>query len=71
MYFYYNGIQVIPIRQWEVGGDQGIVQFIDAINARTGRQMPGLPAKKIVASKIHVLKKQLNVYGDKKSKKLG
>nr|WP_306819583.1 hypothetical protein [Limosilactobacillus reuteri] len=55
MYFYYKGIQVIPTNQWEVDGDSGTVQFIDAINVRTGREMTGLPAKKIVVSKIHVL----------------
>lgn len=55
MYFYYKGIQIIPTNQWEVDGDSGTVQFIDAINVRTGREMTGLPAKKIVVSKIHVL----------------
>ena len=55
MYFYYKGIQIIPVKQWEVTGDQGIVQFIDAINVRTKRKMTGLPANKINASKIHVL----------------
>lgn len=55
MYFYYKGIQIIPTNQWEVDGDSGTVQFIDAINVRTGCEMTGLPAKKIVVSKIHVL----------------
>ncbi len=55
MYFYYKGIQIIPTNQWEVDGDSGTVQFIDAINVRTGREMTGLPAKKIVVSKIHIL----------------
>lgn len=55
MYFYYKGIQILPVKQWEVIGDQGIVQFIDAINVRTKRKMTGLPANKIIASKIHVL----------------
>lgn len=55
MYFYYKGIQIIPVKQWEVTGDQGIVQFIDVINVRTKRKMTGLPANKIIASKIHVL----------------
>lgn len=45
----------MPVKQWEVAGDNGTVQFIDAINVRTGREMTGLPAKKIVVSKIHVL----------------
>lgn len=55
MYFYYKGIQIVPVKQWEVAGDNGTLQFIDAINVRTGREMTGLPAKKIVVSKIHVL----------------
>lgn len=55
MYFYYKGIQIMPVKQWEVTGDNGIVQFIDAINVRTKRKMTGLPANKIVVSKIHVL----------------
>ena len=55
MYFYYKGIQIIPLKQWEVTGDNGTVQFIDAINVRTKRKMTGLPAKKIIVSKIHVL----------------
>ncbi|WP_238594805.1 hypothetical protein [Limosilactobacillus reuteri] len=62
MYFYYKGIQIVPVKQWEVAGDNGTVQFIDAINVRTGREMTGLPAKKIVVSKIHILpnKEELN-----------
>lgn len=55
MYFYYKGIQIIPVKQWEVTGDQGLIQFVDAINVRTKRKMTGLPAKRIVVSKIHVL----------------
>ena len=63
MYFYYKGIQIIPTNQWEVAGDNGTVQFIDAINVRTGREMTGLPAKKIVVSKIHVLPNKEEVNG--------
>ena len=63
MYFYYKGIQIIPTNQWEVDGDSGTVQFIDAINVRTGREMTGLPAKKIVVSKIHVLPNREEVNG--------
>lgn len=63
MYFYYKGIQIIPVKQWEVTGDQGIVQFIDAINVRTKRKMTGLPANKIIASKIHVLPNREEVNG--------
>lgn len=55
MYFYYKGIQIIPVKQWEVTGDQGLIQFVDAINVKTKRKMTGLPAKRIVVSKIHVL----------------
>ncbi|WP_225361095.1 hypothetical protein [Limosilactobacillus reuteri] len=63
MYFYYKGIQIVPVKQWEVAGDNGTVQFIDAINVRTGREMTGLPAKKIVVSKIHVLPNKEEVNG--------
>lgn len=63
MYFYYKGIQIVPVKQWEVAGDNGTVQFIDAINIRTGREMTGLPAKKIVVSKIHVLPNKEEVNG--------
>ena len=63
MYFYYKGIQIIPTNQWEVDGDSVTVQFIDAINVRTGREMTGLPAKKIVVSKIHVLPNREEVNG--------
>jgi len=55
VYFYYKGIQIIPVKQWEVTGDQGLIQFVDAINVKTKRKMTGLPAKRIVVSKIHVL----------------
>ena len=63
MYFYYKGIQIVPVKQWEVAGDNGTVQFLDAINVRTGREMTGLPAKKIVVSKIHVLPNKEEVNG--------
>ena len=63
MYFYYKGIQIVPVKQWEVAGDNGAVQLIDAINVRTGREMTGLPAKKIVVSKIHVLPNKEEVNG--------
>lgn len=63
MYFYYKGTQIVPVKQWEVAGDNGTVQFIDAINVRTGREMTGLPAKKIVVSKIHVLPNKEEVNG--------
>lgn len=55
MFCYYNGIEIVLEKEWQVSGDAGKVRLINATAVRTGHKLYGIPLNKVKISPIHTI----------------